>query len=202
MDANPGDPSTETPSKPEPKKWEIAVGLVLLALIVAVAIGGAYRGYQWLTDDSPAVAESSAQLSLSRGQLQEFFSHPSRGEFSFRSPRREDGTPVVWGYSVSPHGIMELTGAENALLEATIGFPADLVDGYLDNLFRCDQFLILLLPSWEQGPRWFYDTLPTIGPTSGTAVITRQNEIVTLTHEYIDLEGVDYEFVLLKIEAK
>ena len=202
MSSAPSTPPVESSDKPAPSILQQAIGFVLLLGLIAGGVAGGIYGYKWLTDDSPAVAESSAQLSLSRGQLQEFFSHPSRGEFSFRSPRREDGTPVVWGYSVSPHGIMELTGAENALLEATIGFPADLVDGYLDNLFRCDQFLTLLLPSWEQGPRWFYDTLPTIGPTSGTAVIARQNAIVTLTHEYIDLEGVDYKFVLLKIEAK
>ena len=62
MDANPGDPSTESPSKPEPKKWEIAVGVVMLALIVAVAIGGAYRGYQGLTDDSPETEDERVEL--------------------------------------------------------------------------------------------------------------------------------------------
>ena len=53
MDANPGDPSTEAPSKPEPKKWEIAVGLLILALIVAVAVTGTYKGYQWLNAPEP-----------------------------------------------------------------------------------------------------------------------------------------------------
>ena len=50
MSANPDDPSTETPSKPKPKKWEITFGLVMLALIVAVAISGAWKGYEWWND--------------------------------------------------------------------------------------------------------------------------------------------------------
>ncbi len=37
-------------SKPEPKKWEIAVGLVLLAGIIAAVIIGAREGYEWWDD--------------------------------------------------------------------------------------------------------------------------------------------------------